>query len=173
MLDAQAHARILSNFDQVCAVAGIQGRFLHGSMAEHCSSDEVDWVRRFRHYREQGCPGLVLEGVSNPDTRCQAIAAAFVRNFVDARVVPVNTLLDSADNGDRLHPTVLLVPNLYISATQKSVPAWRIQVLYDVLLQRSTQNKPSVVYVEDLKMLAQAYGAPFHDFLSAFRRVKD
>ena len=62
--------------------------------------------------------------------------------------------------------------NLFLVSTGKGVPSWRIQLIYDVLLQRSVQNKPSVVYVEDLAALQKAYGAPFADFLGGFRQVK-
>lgn len=174
VLDAKEHSRIIADFEQVCTTAGIQGRFLYESMTKHCGPVEVEWVRKFWAYKAQGVPGLVLEGVSHPDTRCQAIAACLVRNFVDARVIPLNTLIDSTQNGGHApSPTVLLIPNLFMQAMGKSVPAWRVQVIYDLLLERSTKAKPTVVYVEDLKGLVSIYGEPFRDFLSRFLMVTE
>ena len=80
-------------------------------MTKYCGPVEVDWVKRFWHHLRAGVPGLVLEGVTRPDTRCQSIAAALVRNYVDARMVPLNSLIDSTMNGNHPpSPTVLLIP---------------------------------------------------------------
>jgi len=171
MLDAKEHSRILADFENVCAVAGVQGRFLKESMTKYCGEDEIDWVKRFNHYKADGLPGLVLEGVPNPDMRCQAIASALVRNYLDARVIPLNSLIDGGS--DRPSPSILIIPNLYLNAMAagKSLPAWRTQVMYDLLLERAASGKPSVVYVEDMKSVSSVYGKPFRDFLNTFKIV--
>lgn len=174
VLDAKEHSRIIADFERVCTTAGIQGHFLYESMTKYCGPIEVEWVKRFWHYKANGTPGLALVGVARPDTRCQSMAAALVRNYVDARVIPLNTLLDSTMNGNHPpSPTVLLIPNLFMNAMSNKVPAWRIQAMYDLLLERSTKSKPTVVYVEDLKGLVAVYGEPFRDFLSRFTLVED
>ena len=173
LLDAKEHSRIIADFERVCTVAGIQGHFMHESMKTYCGPIEVDWVTKFWGYKKAGVAGLALVGVTRPDTRCQSIAAALVRNYVDARVIPVNTLIDSTMNGNHTpSPTVLLIPNLFLTALGKGTP-WRMQAMYDLLLERSTKGKPSVVYVESLSGLTQMYGEPFRDFLSRFTIVTE
>jgi hypothetical protein len=164
------HFRLIMNEAEVCLTAGVQSKFLHESMGVYCSEDEIDYVRHFKQKEKEGQPGLVLVGGKNVDSRCQAIAAAFVRNFIDARVIPMNSLLERT--GDGLLPHVLVVPNLYISQAGKGLPAWKIQGLYDLLLQRSVQGLSSVVYVQNLSGMLEVYGAPFADFLSQFKIVK-
>lgn len=176
LLDAKEHSRIIADFERVCTTAGIQGHFLYESMKKYCGSIEVDWVKKFWMHKAAGTPGLALIGVSRPDTRCQSIAAALVRNYVDARVIPLNSLLDSLMNGGHApSPTVLLIPNLFMTAmgSSKNIPAWRIQAMYDLLLERSTKSKPTVVYVENMKGLVGVYGEPFRDFLSRFIPVEE
>lgn len=175
LLDAKEHSRIIADFERVCTTAGVQGHFLYESMTKYCGPIEVEWVKKFWHHKAQGVPGLALVGVTRPDTRCQSIAAALVRNYVDARVIPVNTLIESTTNGNYPpSPTVLLVPNLFMLAMGgKNMPAWRVQAMYDLLLERSTKGKPTVVYVEDLKGLVSVYGEPFRDFLSRFTLVTE
>lgn len=174
VLDAKEHSRIIADFERVCTTAGIQGHFLYESMTKYCGPVEIDWVKKFWTYKAQGVSGLLLHGIARPDTRCQSIAAALVRNYVDARVIPLNTLIDSTMNGGHPpSPTVLLLPNLFMSAMGKNIPAWRVQAMYDVLLERSTKAKPTVVYVEDLKGLVTVYGEPFRDFLSRFLIVTE
>ena len=174
VLDAKEHSRIIADFERVCTVAGIQGHFMYESMTKYCGSVEVDWVKKFWTYKAQGIPGLLLHGAKRPDTRCQSIAAALVRNFVDARVIPLNTLIESTMNGGHPpSPTVLLIPNLFMMAMGKQIPAWRVQAMYDLLLERSTKSKPTVVYAESLTGLTGVYGEPFRDFLSRFRVVEE
>jgi hypothetical protein len=171
MLDKIEHARIIADFDNVCLTAGVQGKFLHESMTQYCDPAEVDWVKNFYKFKKEGLPGLLLHGITRPDTRSQAIAAALIRNFIDARVIPLNSVLDAKENGDMPSPTVLLIPNLFVAATSKNIPAWKVQTVYDLLLQRSVQNKQSIVYVESMEGLKIAYGAPFADFLLSFKEV--
>jgi len=173
MLDQVEHARIIQDFEQVCMTAGVQGKFLHESMTAHCGDIEVDWVRNFNKYRLQGQSGLLLEGVLRPDVRCQAIAGAFLRNFIDARVIPLNTVLELKDAGNMPSPTVLLIPNLFVAATSKNVPAWKVQIVYDLFLERTVQGKACVAYVESLTGVTTAYGKPFGDFLKGFKLVSE
>ena len=168
VLTQEHHSRIIADLGNVCTTAGVQPRFMYQSMKEHCSGLEVEWVLHFKQHLATGLPGLVLNGVDHPDTRCQAIAAALVRNYIDARVIPLNTVLEMHENGEMVSPTVLLIPNLYVHSVGKNLPSWKVQVLYDLLLARSVQSKPTVVYVEDLKATAATYGKPFADFLEGF-----
>lgn len=171
-INSTEHGRIIADMERVSLIAGVQERFVKQSMSEYCSPEEIDWVKQFNKYRTEGVPGLVLEGVHNPDTRCQAIAGAFIRNFIDARVMPLNQVLELQEGGAMPSPTVLLIPNLFMVSVMKNVPVWKVQIVYDLLLQRSVQNKPSVAYVENLGDLKKTYGVPFGDFLSGFRIVK-
>ena len=174
VIDTDFHSRLIADKDHLCEVAGLQPKYLMESMTKYCKETEVDWVRKFPQYRAEGLPGLILTKVENPDTRCQAICGALIRNYVDARVIPVNTMMDMHDagHGDAITPTVVLIPNMFVTVSGKSVPAWKVQILYDMLLARSVQSKPTVAYVEDMTTLMAQFGKPFADFLSGFRMVK-
>jgi hypothetical protein len=100
-----------------------------------------------------------------------AIAAALLRNFIDARVVPLNTLLSSVDSGKPIDPTVLLIPNLFVRGGGKTVPAWKMQQAYDLLLQRSVSGKLSVVYVESMDGLKEGFGMVFGQHLEGHYEV--
>lgn len=167
------HARLMEDVANVSSIAGVQPRFLSESMTKHCSATEVDWVSQFYAYQKQGVPGLVLEGVANPDSRCQAIAAALLRNYIDARVIPLGTLLDQQKEGLSVNPTVLLIPNMFVSMSDKGIPAWRMQGLYDLLLHRAVNSKPSVLYVQDYEKLKTTFGVPLANFLSGFQWVRE
>lgn len=172
VLTQEHHARLIADLPNICSIAGVQPKYMHQSMMDYCTKAEVDWVRHFHQNREAGNSGMLLEGVERPDVRCQAIAAALVRNFIDAQVIPLNTLLELHRTGNTPMPTVLLIPNLFVQSYGKTLPAHQVQAVYDMLLTRSVNSKMSVVYVENLKALGAAYGTPFMDFLSSFHLVK-
>jgi hypothetical protein len=151
--------------------AGIQEKYLRMSMKEICGPEEIYWVTNYRQNLRNGIPGLVLEAVQQPDQKCQSITGALLRNYIDARVVPLNHLLDLQQAGHAPDPTVLVIPNLFIKMADKGIPAWRMQSMYDLLLFRATRNKPSVVYIEDKKAMQQVYGAPFINLLESFHWV--
>jgi hypothetical protein len=173
VLNKEVHAGLLADLDGISETAGVQPRFLRSSMTEYCGAAETDWVTHFKQYRADGVPGLMLDGVQKPDTRCQAITAALLRNFIDARVMPLNQVLELQKTGDMPLPSVLVIPNLYILLPGKGLPPWQVQAIYDVLLHRAVRSAPTVVYVQDKDEMAKVYGIPFADFLSGFRQVQE
>ena len=172
MLDQQFHARIIADCERVCAVAGIQKRYLLESMQGYCGPAEVDWVRNFKRYEAAAIPGLLITDATRPHIICQAIAGALVRNYIDARVMSVNSVLDAYKDGENMvAPHVLLIPNMYIQATGRAMPSWRVQVLYDLLLERTVHGKPNVLCAETSQGLITAYGQPFADYLSSYKTL--
>jgi hypothetical protein len=45
VLDPIRHARIIQDFQDVCMVAGVQGKYLHESMVNYCRKVKVEWER--------------------------------------------------------------------------------------------------------------------------------
>lgn len=168
VLDPVRHKRLLDDFDHICSVANTPSKYVRESMVGICDSVEIDWVVNFRLYRSL-FPGLLLAGKPQAEERCMAIAGALVRNFIDARVVTLSTLLDAAEKGNAPDPTVMVIPNLYVSSYGKTLPAWKVASVYDLLLARWTAGKPSVLAVEHLQGLQQAYGLAFAQHLQNYK----
>jgi hypothetical protein len=170
-LNQNLHGRIIADRERICAVAGIQDKHLRESMIEYCRPAEIDWVRHFKRYRAAGIPGLLITYSQRPGTICEAIAGALVRNYIDARVIPLNSLFNEClDSGDLSTPEVLLVPNLYVRASGTAIlPSWKIQVLHDLLLTRTLRSRMNVLYVESLDGLTSSYGQAFADYLADYK----
>jgi hypothetical protein len=170
VLDQKCHARLIANRKKVCYDAGIQDKHLRESMIEYCNSEQVDWVRNFETYEAAGIPGLVINYTEKPETVCQAIAGALLRNFIDARVMSLHSVLDACkEEADLLAPHVLLIPNLYLQAPAATLQPWRIEVLHDLLLDRKLHSRMNVLYVESMEGLKSAYGQPFANHLSDYK----
>ncbi|MFP3647052.1 hypothetical protein [Paraburkholderia sp. SIMBA_054] len=166
VLDPIRHRTILDDIDHICQTAGISQHFLTHSMMDVCGPDEVDWVRNFPMYRQK-LAGLVLTNGANVSNRLMYMAGALIRNFTDARVYPINTVLRLAKAGELPTPTVLMIPNLYVKAggATKGLAHWDVQAIYDVLLERQAAGKPTVLFIQDMDSASQAYGDVFRDFL--------
>lgn len=168
ILDKTIHSRLIADMANVCSTANVASKYLHVSMKQYCQPGEIKWVTNFRRYRAAGLPGLVLSG-ENPEERCMAITAALLRNFIDARIIPLHTLMSLQEKGEVPEPSVLVIPNLY--GGQKGIPPWKVQAVYDLLLQRATKGLPSVVYVESMDRLAIEYGPLFAGHLKNYLNV--
>lgn len=164
ILDPVEHHRLMADMESVCQTANVPPQYIHHSMGEWCKEGEIDWVRNFHQYREKKA-GLVLHGRDHPANRCMSICGALLRNFIDARLVQVNTLTDQSKKDELPNPTVMIIQNLYIHTTGKAMTSWQIQTIYDILISRMTANRPTVMYVESMSSLASAYGPVFHDHL--------
>lgn len=171
VLDPERHARLIADFDQICAVANVPRKYVRESMTNVCDSAEIDYVVNFKLYRES-YPGFIIVGKSQSEERCMAIAGALVRNFIDARVVTLTSLLDATENHEVPEPTVMVIPNLYMKSYGKTLPAWKVSAVYDVLVSRWTANKPTVMALECLKGLEQSYGLAFAEHLNNYKGAK-
>lgn len=159
VLDKAYHARIMADAESLCEIANIPRSMLQHSAKEYCAPKEIDWLVNYPVMKDSG-RGLVLVGEHHPgpETKMMAMAGALLRNYIDARVVPLNTLLTSIEKGYPLDPTVMLIPNLFVKYGGKTLPSWQMQQVYDLLLQRHVAQRPTVLYVEDLNALEIAYG---------------
>jgi hypothetical protein len=97
-----------------------------------------------------------------------AMAAALLRNYIDARVITVQTLLEASEHHHEIpDPTVLLIPNLFVRQGGKGIPSWKMSLIYDLLLSRFTAGRVTVAYVEDMNLMAADYGALMAQHLKA------
>lgn len=173
ILDKDRHKRLIEDMPHVCATANVPQHFVHQSMKGVATESDIDWVVNFNAYRSKGLAGLALVGVKSPETRMMAICGALLRNFIDARVLPLNTLLALHEKGVLADPTVMFIPNLYLrSATgSQGLPQWKVHTIYDILLNRFSSGKTTVVFAEDMDALGMAYGQVFKEHLTQNYKV--
>lgn len=169
VLDPIVHQRIIADMTRFCEIANVPANFVRHSMKGYCKEGEIEWVRQFNVHRKNNLGGLVIVGNDRTETRCMAIAGTLVRQFIDARIMSINSIV--ANPEEAISPTVLVVPNLYMKSFGKQLTAWQIQAVYDVLLNRLVKNKPTVVCVEDLHAMGDAYGPVFVEHLKQFEQV--
>lgn len=156
VLHPAVHAKLLDDLPGVCARANIPIEAIKTSAMGVLAPKELAWLHSLakRPGRVDG-RGLMLIGGDGED-KLIAICAALLRNFIDARVISLNSLLD----GGFGMPSVVLIPNLYIKSSTV-LPSWKVQQLYDILMSRKAGALLTVGYIEDLATLKKDYGAVF------------
>lgn len=172
ILDEAYHAKLLEDIDYYAEIAGIPVAMIHEPMATYCSPEECEWITKIMLHREAGRGGLCLTGIDakHPaQDRMWAMCAALLRNYVDARVVSMRTIWDTADKGEEIpDPTVLLIPNFYVDFSGgKPSTNWQVQILHDVLTQRMIEKKITILYVQSFKGLRECFGEGISSFLEA------
>jgi hypothetical protein len=166
VLDPEAHERLVADIARYAEAAGITVDWLWKAVSETCGPDEVAWVKRFRFHPGEGCSGLVYVGKHPFPSildRMSALAAVLTRNFIYARVMTLNHLLDAIHDGETPAMSCLLVPNFFTIAAEPA--GWRLAVLLDGLLERHVQGLQTVLYVADLNAMSQAYGVALRHHL--------
>jgi hypothetical protein len=168
ILHKEYHARLLQDIEQVAAVARVMVPMIHRPLATYCPEEIVDWVKSFPEHMEAGSGGLCITGkVKEVDTQMQAMACAFLRNYMDARVLDITSLLKTEEDPE--NPTVLLVPDFYVRSVTGQLPFtnWQLREMYSLLLERHVQRRATVLYVQEFNGLRKEYGDAVHDFIES------
>lgn len=169
VLDPVKHERLIMDKDHILQVANISEEALNTSMLDACTPKQVDWVRQFNaHRKEHSGAYIVGAGYMQP----QLITAALVRNFIDARIITLDILLSHSDTSSVPDPTVMVVPNFYHRSYGKTLPAWKVSLLYDILLRRRAGERQTLLVLEEVEPMMLAYGPALHDLiLSTYIRL--
>jgi hypothetical protein len=160
VLKPEVHERLVLEIDRFAEDANITPDWIWRALEEPEGSPVPNWIRRFHFHRREGQFGLLFVGKKTThapiEERMAAIAGALTRNFVRARLMPLNPLLDAVHEGVVPDMSCLLVPNFFVGASDQA--AWRTAVLHDCLLQRQSWGLQTVLYVSDLELAQENYG---------------
>jgi len=157
ILDPETHSRLLEDLDRVCTAAGVLKKFIYDPLLEHSTPEVVEWVTNIR--LQQGGLALVGKRRKPIEMEMMAIAAACIRNFIDARVLTLQQVLRGMGEASVQTPSVLLIPNFYVPRMDDSkLPHWQTSQVMDLLITRMAAGKPSIVYIQDWAGVSREYG---------------
>ena len=165
------HDRMVKNMPNIARDAGIQPEWIATKMEGRCSEAEIDWVRHFKRHASAHNAGLIYIGTPKNDPiedRMALVAGTLTRNFILARVMTVNHVIEELQAGNRPMMSCLLIPNFFIPKMEGGhQPDWRVQILYDLLLDRYIAGLQTVLYATDVGQLAKEYGSAIHKHIEA------
>ena len=147
------HIPLLRRADEFAAQAGVPVLMLMDSAHQYCGQIELDWVSQLRQPETLCLTYAQRHGRGPKDviTRMQAIACACLRNYMDARVLTAQTLIQAHHAGELPEPRVLLVPDFWAVPGQVHSRAveYRAEVLGGLLMTRQAKGLATAVYVQE------------------------
>ena len=171
VINPEVHQNLLDDIDFYTGIAGIPASMVLKPMSDFCAEEEQEYVARYRSLPEAGVFGLVYSGQAEAvaaHTKMMAMTAAYLRNFIDARLMSVQDVIRMVKNREA-QPTVLLIPNFFIQEGRGGRQAqWEIPELLGLLLDRHAAEKQTVVYVDSIVDMAKEYGPLFAAHFSEY-----
>ncbi len=162
VLDRKVHQRLAADLDAFAARAGIPPEAICKSLSEYVGEAEEAWVREVLKHRKNPSGLAYVGNWRDVHQRMHGMCGAFVRNFVNARVLTVERFIE-----ERPATTVVLIPNFHPGR----LPGWKVAQLTDAFLERAG-TKSTVIAVGSMEALREDYGPAVHDVLSNFLQVR-
>jgi hypothetical protein len=173
VLKAGVHDRLLQDIDHIASMSRVPASMIRTSSKEVLNSAAINYLTAFRGLRAEGTADAYLTGKlkTSPEKVMMGMAAALIRNFIDARVFPLQNIFDE-DNA--VNPTVLLIPNFQNTFVGKPLASHQLQRLYSILLDRMVQDKVTLIYAENMAQMEKQYGQAIADFIvENYRQLKE
>ena len=163
VLRPEVHHRLVQDLPRIALTANIPPTYIYTSMVGTCGPQEVDWVRTLKNHHEHNIAGMAFVGmIPNVEDRMMHIAGACIRNYLDARVMTVQEVIEKQKAGAMPEPRVLLIPNFFLKKDSGGdIPSWQVSSLLGLLYSRFAKQLHTVLYVQNLHSLAEAYGVSF------------
>ena len=170
LIDRDYHAALLRSAERVAQDANIHSHLLFTSMVGHATQDEVDYVLNLHGHLHEGTYGLVVRA-EHPKypvmDRFAMMAAAFLRNYVSARVMTIQDVIAALRDEAMPTPTVLMVPNFLVGLRHTdTIPEWQVPLLAGLLYNRQAAGLQTVVYVQHWKSLERIYGSTIYQTIN-------
>lgn len=167
LLDIEHHERLLADLNKVSDIAGIPPRFVWSRLSEYCKGEDYKWLASMRTAETNG---MVYVGKTERpiEDTMMAITGACLRNYIDARVMSVQEVIQRLKENEMPSPTVLLIPNFCLDKDGGgNLPAWQVSSLLGLLYTRLSRNLKTILYVGSMAAMHTSYGDAFTAHIEA------
>ncbi len=166
LLDEKYHERLLMDVEKVTEQAGIPLNFVWSKLSDYCDPEDSEWVRGMRLNND--CGLAYVGNFENPVAdKMMAITGACLRNYIDAKFIPLQDVAASLKRGHPPVASVLLIPNFCIGkAGVDDVPPWEVSALLGMLYTRLAKNQKTVLYIGSMAALEKNYGTAFKQHIT-------
>lgn len=166
LLNKEYHERLILDLEKLALLAGVPPHVVWSRMSAFCNEDEVEWTRGVR---SSPCAGLAFVGKGHTPSvadKMLAMTGVFLRNYTDARVMPVQDVLRLIKADDMPTCTVLLIPNFCMEKDNGGdIASWEVSSLMGLLLTRSNLGLKTILYVTNMTTLEKQYGSTMREHI--------
>lgn len=161
LLNREFHDRLLGDLPAVVSIAGVPDFAVWSRLSEYLPTEEYEWVRNMRGSSDNGLC-FTGEFPIPVEDKMMAIAGACLRNYTDARVMPLQSVIAALKEGVMPVPTVLLIPNFCQEDNDGgNIASWDTAHLLSMLLARGAQRKKTIIGITSMAVLSKQYGLSF------------
>ncbi len=181
LIDEVQHIQLLSDIAGYTRTAGIPEHYVWTSATTYCGAAELEYINNIKKSltdRDGLNIGMVYVGDVDGaaiNERMMSIAGVCLRNYINAKVMTVQAVIDALKQGTMpSNVSVLLIPNFFSSRKSGGrIAEWEVANLLGLLYQRQQDGKHTVLHVSNMKELAMEYGESFEKHLqSKFVTIK-
>ncbi len=168
VLDKDVHMRLVADIERISNMAGIPKELIWTSSKKFLSDSELEWIMKYEFHKKNLKAGLVITGGAGHaiEAKFMSMTGLLVRNFVDARMMIMQNVLDKLEKQKMSEPSVLLIPNFHIEKhAGGQLPAWKISNILGMLMHRHAAARMSILYVSDMDSLLADYGEVVYNHL--------
>jgi len=171
VLDQEVHGRLVQDIERIAGTANIPVAAICTPLGHVCDEKTVDWVKGAKFHQETGDHiGLVFTGeIEQLNDKVDAMAGAFIRNFIDARVMTIEEIMSRIQAMSMPDPSVLLVPNFWDG--KDGIPKWHKSMVLGLLFARASARQLTVLYIKDLEAMATDLGPTLRDHLNKYQLI--
>lgn len=171
LLDKTYHDRLLADLERITQLAGIPPEYVWTRLSDYCPAEEGQWLRTIKKGPHIGLAFVGGKGkkFSPPvEDKMMAMTGACLRNYIDARMMPVQEVIHALKADTMPWPTVLLIPNFCLDKGDGgNIAQWEISSLLGLLYSRMARNLKTILYVGSMTALEANYGEAFKAHIQA------
>lgn len=172
ILDREYHGRLLADLDRLSKKAGIPAQYVWSRLADYCSEDEIQWVRKARSEEDHGLIITTSPDAAPVECKMMAMTGAFLRNYINARMLTVQEVVAMMKGASQQPLSVALVPNFCMAKSDTvSVAPWESASLLSWLYSRLVDGQKTVLYIASMKHLEVVYGEAMTKHLKTHYRI--
>ena len=175
LIDEKYHDQLLADIEGVTRQAGIPQEYVWSPLHDYVDDLEFAYIASLK---KDDCKlGMTYMGKFDKPTineRMMAMAGTCLRNYINAKVMTVQDVLQALKTDTMPSPTVLLIPNFCMGKKSGGHLAdWEKSNLLGLLYRRQQKSQKTIIYVSSLSDMEADLGQPFVDHVrSNFLTIK-
>lgn len=163
LLDPVTHQRLIEALPQIVHQSHVPEMFIKTSALGNCDEKDIEFLTNYHRFKEMGVAGYCKVGGTGSSRKLNFMAGALIRNYIDVRVYSLEACIEL---GNKVNPTVMIVPDFCLDTNDgRPMTGWKVQQVYDFLVTRMSQSKPTIVYAQDVKLIESTFGKSLADFI--------
>lgn len=168
ILHKKHHKELLAHLPQTLRRANIPEVYVHTPMSRVCQPAEIEFIRKYRTNTKRGIFGLVFVQQKNVHARMCAMIGAFLRNYIDARLFGLESIIAAMEDKENPSGTVVCIPDFVLKGITTSHADWRLLKVSAWLQERYSRELQTIIAIDSPADVRTFYGDVVADIVKTY-----